>query len=343
MTQIVLISRGSETASMASEEGLTILRGAGSVTIVDPAEVDQLNLADADAVVFTPWRTSGAERFSPGCWAEASKLRVIAGTFDNRIERMLAVSLRDLLGRGITIIDTSRSMTPSVAEFALAMILNLLRDIPAYVELVRSGGWLTEPPAESDHVSGDLAGRRVGLAGYGVINRTLTGLLTGFGCDIVTCDPNVSDDVLAADGVRRAASLAELAAAVEIFVVGIPPTPATLKIISAEVIDALRPGSLFVLPTRMAVVDQDALWRRCAAGHLRAAIDVFDPEPPPPDAAFRRNPAVLPTPHLAGNTAAYHRRCFTTACADIAAVLAGRAPLYAMTVKDADLYGGRSS
>jgi len=38
------------------------------------------------------------------------------------------------------------------------------------------------------YVSGDLAGRRVGLAGCGVINRTLTKLLTGFACEVFACD-----------------------------------------------------------------------------------------------------------------------------------------------------------
>ena len=48
-------------------------------------------------------------------------------------------------GRGVAVIDTSRSMTPSVAEFALAMTLNLIRDIPASVQLVRGGAQACGP------------------------------------------------------------------------------------------------------------------------------------------------------------------------------------------------------
>jgi phosphoglycerate dehydrogenase-like enzyme len=344
MPEIMVLSKDGDAAPLVTEEAIGILRDAGTVTVVDPASVERLELANVDAAVFAPWGAQGAERFSPRCWESALRLRVIAGTFDNRIEQSLRLSLREVTGRGITVIDTSRSMTPSVAEFALAMILNLLRDIPTHVDLVRAGGWLSRPPEEPPYVSGDLAGRRVGLAGYGVINRTLTRLLSGFGCEVFAYDPYVPDEVLAADNVRRVPTLVELARTVEIFVVGIPPTPTTQKIISAEVIEALPNGSLFVLPTRMAVVDQAPLWRRCAAGELRAAVDVFDPEPPPPDAPFRRDPAVLPTPHLAGNTYTYHRRCFTTACADAAAVLRGETPQYAMTLRDADLYsGGRTT
>ncbi|MGI8780190.1 MAG: hypothetical protein ACR2L8_08480, partial [Solirubrobacteraceae bacterium] len=73
---------------------------------------------------------------------------------------------------------------------------------------------------------------------------------------------------------------------------------------------------------------------------IRAAVDVFDPEPPPADASFRSNPWVLPTPHIAGATTRCHRRCFTTACADVLAVLAGEAPRHPVTATDDQLYRG---
>jgi phosphoglycerate dehydrogenase-like enzyme len=90
----------------------------------------------------------------------------------------------------------------------------------------------------------------------------------------------------------------------------------------------------------MAVVEQDALWRRVGAGELRAATDVYDPEPPPSDAWFRRDPNVLPTPHIAGNVQFAHQRCFAEACADTVRVLSGEAPLNPATARDKRLYDG---
>jgi phosphoglycerate dehydrogenase-like enzyme len=231
-------------------------------------------------------------------------------------------------------------MTPTMAEFALAMTLNLLRDIPASIRLMREGGWKTDPWDQPGFVYGDLTGRRVGLAGFGSINRRYAELLQPFRCAVMTYDPFVADADLAEVGIQRVAPLRDLAAESEIFVVRIPPTPATQQIISREVIDALPTGANFILVTRMAVVDQDALWRRAEAGEIRAAIDVFAPEPPPADASFRTSSFVLPTPHIAGGTAYCHRRCFTTACTDALAVLAGRPPLYAATPHDDTLYRG---
>lgn len=303
------------------------------------AELFDAALLDADAMVAGPWMRRFPP-FTPERWARANRLKVIAGTFDNRFEGWLDVG--EAISRGVTVVDTSRSMTPTVAEFALAMTLNLLRDIPASVQLVRNGDW-QQPLRSWDQpgfVFGDLTGRRVGLAGFGSINRRYAELIAPFHCHVMACDPFVSDGDLSGAGVERVSTLTELAASSEIFVVGIPPTPATQEIISAEVIDALPTGSLFVLVTRMAVVAQEALWRRAEAGEIRAAIDVFAPEPPPTDSSFLTSPFVLPTPHLAGNTTYCHRRCFTTACADALAVLSGTAPVYPASVWDDKLYRG---
>jgi hypothetical protein len=97
---------------------------------------------------------------------------------------------------------------------------------------------------------------------------------------------------------------------------------------------------LFVLLSRMAVVEQEALWRRLRAGELWAALDVFEPEPPPPDAWFRRASNVLPTPHIAGNAAYAHERCFREACADALRVLRGETPIYGASLRDRALYEG---
>jgi phosphoglycerate dehydrogenase-like enzyme len=90
----------------------------------------------------------------------------------------------------------------------------------------------------------------------------------------------------------------------------------------------------------MAVVEQDALWRRVQAGELRAAVDVYDPEPPPADAFFRTHPNVLPTPHIAGSVQFAHERCFTEACEDALRVVRGEEPRHAATVRDKRLYDG---
>lgn len=297
-------------------------------------------LPEAHAVVVAPWLGLGDPELTPFDEARlgrAAALRVIAGTFDYRL---WWIDLDEAARRGVTIVDTSRTMTPTVAEFGVGITLALLRDIPAAIEVVREGRWPDAPKGAGPYVFRDLADCRVGLAGYGTINRHYRRFIVPYGCEVRICDPFVGEDVAEADAVIRAGSLVELARSSDILVVSIPPTPATLGVVDAGVIDALAPGSLFVLLSRMAVVEQEALWRRVRAGELRAAVDVYDPEPPPADAWFRRDPNVLPTPHIAGNVQFAHERCFAEACRDAVRVLSGEPPQNAATVRDKRLYDG---
>lgn len=338
-----------ERKNWVTREGLDLLEAVGTVKNFNPSAYANTDdekthafegvLQQTDAVIFAPWGSQGLE-LTPHCLDNAHRLKVISGTFDNRFSLWLDVA--DAKQRGITVIDTSRSMTPTVAEFALAMMLNLLRDIPHEIDQVRQGKWQDGWYDIKGFVAGDLTGRRVGLAGFGSICRRLSELLQPFRCDIRTYDPFVSADTLANYDVSRAESLVEMAAWSELFVVGIPPTPKTLGVISKQVIDAMPNGALFVLVTRMAVVEQEALWQRTFAGEIRAAVDVFAPEPPPSDSPIRSNQYVIPTPHIAGNTVYCHQRCFTTACQDAVAALTGEPLKYEASVWDSAMYSGKT-
>lgn len=300
------------------------------------AEFDRL-LPDVDLIVIGAW-INRVPYFTTERFGRAKNLKVIAGTFDNRFGNWIDVNQATALG--IVVIDTSRTMTPTVAEFALAMTLTMMRNIPAAIQLVREGGWQTAHWDQPGYVYGDLTGRRVGLAGFGVINRRYAELISPFHCNVRSYDPYVDDATLAQAGVLRADSLIDLASTSEIFVIGIPPTPETQEIINRAVIDALPEGASLILVTRMAVVEQEPLWRRTRAGEIRAAIDVFDPEPPPVNAWFRQSPYIFPTPHIAGNTSDCHRRCFTIACDEALDVVAGKSVTYAVTPRDDRIYRG---
>jgi phosphoglycerate dehydrogenase-like enzyme len=345
---VVVVAAGYKYGTYVTEDALSLLDSVGErrhldLRAVDPArryESFAAVAADALAVVVAPWGGQGLETV-PGWLDAAPRARVIAGTFDHRFEEICGVDVFGS-GREVTVVDTSRGMTPTVAEFCLAMILNLLRDIPDGVEVMRGGGWTQQWWDGRGFVGGDLTGRAVGLAGFGVINQTLARLLRPFSCAVSAFDPHMPPEAMAAAGVTRRDGLVDLARHSEIFVVGIPELPGIREVVGREVVDALPTGALFVLPTRMAVVDQCALRDRVAAGELRAAIDVYAPEPPPAAAWPRLDRNVLPTPHMAGNTAQAHRRCFRLACADTVTVLTGGTPRYAVTPRDAAIYAGRA-
>lgn len=121
-----------------TDEGCAFLETQGEVV----RQIDQQGKATftrfldrlpvADGIVIGPWHRPAT---TPQDWQSAERMKVLAGTFDNRFNGW--VDLQALADRDIPLIDTSRSMTPSVAEFALAMTLNLIRDIPESLYLAR--------------------------------------------------------------------------------------------------------------------------------------------------------------------------------------------------------------
>jgi D-3-phosphoglycerate dehydrogenase len=79
-----------------------------------------------------------------------------------------------------------------------------------------------------------------------------------------------------------------------------PLVPATQHLIDAGAFERMRPGAVLVNTSRGGLVDHDALADALASGHLAAAaLDVFEPEPLPPDSRLRQFPQVLLTPHAA--------------------------------------------
>ncbi|MCA1378937.1 MULTISPECIES: NAD(P)-dependent oxidoreductase [unclassified Bradyrhizobium] len=292
-------------------------------------------LPRADLLLVSPWTVP--DFFLDDAFLNnAPRLKAVAGTFDNRFTGFL--SLDALTARGIVLIDTSRSMTPTVAEFALAQTLNLLRDIPAAVALMRAGGWKAFSRDTLAHVYGDLAGKRIGLAGYGSINKRYHQLISGFGCPTAAYDPALDKSAAERLGLTYTDSLEELAAFSEIFVVGIPPLNSSLRAIGQTVFDALPIGALFILVSRMAVVDEPVLWDAVNNRRLRAAIDVFSNEPVAPDAPYRFLPNVLTTPHIAGEAFYCHERCFYDACIDCLAVIEGQPRRFEVTRIDEAMY-----
>ena len=130
----------------------------------------------------------------------APHLAVIAGTWDFRLGW---IDVDEASRRGITVVDTSRSMTPTVAEFGVGITLALLRDIPGAIDVVRRGEWFDGPKGQERYVFRDLADCRVGLAGYGSINRHYRRFVAPYGCEVASFDPLVPDEVFEADGVQQ--------------------------------------------------------------------------------------------------------------------------------------------
>lgn len=183
----------------------------------------------------------------------------------------------------------------STAELAVALVLASVRDLPAYVEQQRQRTWRRLSP-------GSVAGRRALVLGAGDIGSRVAAVLRALQCEVTLVGRRSREGVLAWDEARTTLSRAD------VLLVAVPRTVETEHLVGAEVLAALPDGALVVNVARGSVVDTDALTAEVAAGRLRAALDVTDPEPLPADHPLWSLPAVLITPHAGGGAEGWEER-----------------------------------
>lgn len=183
--------------------------------------------------------------------------------------------------RGITTLDTTNGTSYPVAEWALAHILIALRGAGKYFrQIINHEGPRRKPNV---HERG-LTGSRVGFIGCGHIGRRLLDLLKPFHCTVSVYDPYIPRELPEVLGFTRT-SLERVLSSNDVVVCLTPLTPATKGMIGAKELALLPAGSVFINVSRGACVDSDALVARLQRGDIVAGLDVYDPEPFPPNCA----------------------------------------------------------
>lgn len=203
------------------------------------------------------------------------------------------------------------------AELAVALALASQRGIDDAVRAMPGGRWA--PVLRSS-----LADRRVMVLGHGSIGSAVTRRLEAFEVTVVPVATTARDE----DGrhVHAVDELPELLGQVDIVIVVLPLTPSTQRLVDAGFLARMRDGALLVNVGRGGVVDTDALVAELAAGRLRAALDVTDPEPLPSGHPLWTAPGALVTPHLGGLTDATTPRLLTLLERQVRTLLDGGEP-----------------
>jgi len=203
--------------------------------------------------------------------------------------------LTPLLSGDVTLCTVRGLHDSSTAELALALILAAQRELPRWIRAQDAGFW--------DHThTKSLAGSRVLILGYGSIGAALDVRLRA--CDAETI--RVARSPRPDSGVFGAGALDELLPQADIVVLVTPLTAETHGLLDARRLALLPDGALVVNVGRGPVLDTGAMLAEAASGRLRAALDVTDPEPLPPDHPLWSCPGVIITPHVAGGAAAFY-------------------------------------
>lgn len=234
---------------------------------------------------------------------------VLAGTGRLKLVAHTGGSVANYVGeafydRGLKIVSGNWLYAESVAEGVIAYAMCSLRDIPQYSNSMQAGQWRTELS-----YSEGLLDQSMGLIGFGMVARYLVKLLEPFRVKITAYDPFVADEVFAAYGVERA-SLQNVISQSKIISVHAARTPGTTHMLTRELLQTIRGGTLLINTARGSIIDEEALADELATGRFKAVLDVYAEEPLPGDSRLRGLGNVILMPHMAGPTV--DRRKFVT-------------------------------
>lgn len=227
-------------------------------------------------------------------------------------------------------------LTVPTAELAIGLTIALSRKILVGDHRIRDDGFHGWRP--SLYGMG-LAGRTVGIVGFGAVGRAIAGRLGGFGAKLLACDTAEVPPPQAATAEVEIVPLAELVREADFVILAMPLTPATTMMFDAGLIACMKPGAYLVNPARGSLVDEAAVADALGSGHLAGyAADVFAcedwarPERPSgidPGLLATRAATVL-TPHLGSAVSDVRKLIERSAAESILEALTGRRPRHAI-------------
>jgi D-3-phosphoglycerate dehydrogenase len=212
----------------------------------------------------------------------------------------------------IMVTITPGTLDRSVAEHAIALMLSLVRDIPALDRSMREDRFIPVTGVE-------VSGKTLGVAGFGKIGKRVAVIASsGLAMNVLAFDSLPLAEQLDREGISEAefrtkyglqaylTDYRRFAESVDILSIHLPATDQTRGLFDAERLATLKPTSYLINTSRGALIDEDALYLALAGGNLKAAaLDVFLNEPYAPlspDRDLRQLPNVILTPHVASNT-----------------------------------------
>ena len=196
---------------------------------------------------------------------------------------------------GVLLCSNMHSDTPSIAasELTFALLLASARQIPQQMASLRAGNWQMAPGQT-------LAGRRLGLYGYGRIAKQVAGYARAFGMEVVWWGSEEGRARAEADGQNVAASRKAFFEESDFVSLHVRLKPATRGIVTAADLLAMKPSATFVNTSRSGLVEKGALEAALSVGKPgRLALDVFDVEPLTDTSdPVIQHPNVIATPHI---------------------------------------------
>ncbi len=223
---------------------------------------------------------------------------------------------------GIPVCNAANYGSRSVAQMAVAMLLEVTNRVGSYARLNREGFWSNskdfccwnEPLTE-------LAEMNIAIVGFGNIGRTLADMLRPFGARLHAVTSKQASEL--PEDITRI-NLEEAFSLCDVVSLNCPLTEENERIVNANLLSRSRRGLILINTARGKLIDEQAVADALASGQLGAyCCDVLSQEPPSSDHVLLKAPNCYITPHIAWATQAARRRIIATLVGNINAFLRG--------------------
>jgi glycerate dehydrogenase len=284
----------------------------GSVRYCDFTEEWQIpeRIGAAEIVLLNKVKLSRAELGA----APDLKLIVLSATGTDNIDLKAAKEL------GIAVCNVRGYCTASVAQHVWALILSLTQHLSGWHRLAVDGSWARGEFNELAYPIRELAGRTLGIVGWGELGRAVAKAAEAFGMRVIVCN---RPGTALVDG---RVPLEELLATADVVSLHCPLTPSSRGLIGTQELARMKPDALLINTARGALVDGAALALALKEGRLGGAgIDVLPAEPPADDEPLIDPgiPNLIVTPHVAWAAFEARQRCLDEMAANIRDFLEG--------------------
>lgn len=228
--------------------------------------------------------------------------------------------------RGVVVANAVAYATPAVVQHTISFMLALSNNLVSYVEAVRAGRWqASDVFCVLDFPIRELAGKKLGIVGYGELGRNVASVATAFGMEVlIAARPGQTTS-----GTEGRVPFDELLGDIDYLSLHCPLTPETENLIDENALGAMKSSAFLINTARGGLVDGRALLDALDSGAIAgAALDVVPTEPPPASDILTnaRRDNLLITPHSAWGAIESRRRLIDQTRENIEGFLAGSAP-----------------
>ena len=223
----------------------------------------------------------------------------------------------------ITVTNIPAYSTASVAQMVMAHLLNITQSVDYYAQQNRAGRWTKSPDfCYWDNSPIELAGKQMGIIGFGRTGSAVAQLAQAFGMKIATHTSKPQEEL--PEGVEKLL-LDELFATSDVLSLHCPLTPTTRHLVNAERLALMKPTAILINTARGPIVDEQALTNALNSGALHAAgIDVLCEEPPVKSSPLLTARNCFVTPHIAWATLEARTRLLQICEANLRAFIEGQ-------------------